>query len=106
MRMGSIPEFCYALCENCSVFAVVCLWQQQSRQFVQIQVVTTVSFSLSKPVPFIPFLRNFPNMYTYVSFKEVGRGVRGLVYFVRQKHFCNHQAVEFTNLNGLSLGRL
>ena len=57
-------------------------------------------FFLVETCPFYTFLRNFLIMYTYVSFKEVGRGVRGLVYFVHQKHFCNHQAVEFTNLNG------
>ena len=53
MHMGLIPEFCYVLCKNCSVWILVCLRQQQSQQFVQIQVVTTVSFSLDKKHVFL-----------------------------------------------------
>ena len=71
MHMGLIPEFCYVRCENCSVWILVCLRQQQSQQFVQIQVVTTVICGCHRLFKIVRILRTlwlFHLLFDFIVF--------------------------------------
>ena len=65
MGLGNGTEFCYVLCENC-------LWQQQSQQFVQIQIQLSDAAAIvfSKSGCGCYFKRTRTPHFSYVSVKN------------------------------------